>query len=86
MAGQPVGDAVQSWGDSFWDLLLYPTEARFASGSAFTSISVSAYPIRELRLLGIDWSFGIELGMGLTFMVISIVAALLLKGLFGVTI
>ncbi len=67
------------------DLILYPTEEAFGDGSAFASIQVP-YPVRELPLLGIDWSFGFELGMGLTFMILSIVVALLFKGVFGVTI
>jgi hypothetical protein len=70
---------------SFGDLLLYPTEPSFGAGSQFAMIQVP-YGIKQLPLLGIDWSFGFELGMGLTFMVLSIVAALLLKGFFGVTI
>lgn len=69
----------------FVDLLLYPTEQRFPEGSRFESIKIP-YGIKPLSLFGIDWSFGMELGMGIVFMVISIVAALLLKDLVGVTI
>jgi len=69
----------------FWDQLLMPTEAPFPAASAFKSIALT-YPILELPLLGVDFSFGSELGMGITFMVLSIVAAMLLKGVFGVTI
>ena len=69
----------------FGDLILYPTESAFDDGSEFARISMQ-YPVRPLPALGIDWSFGMELGMGLTFVVISIVAAFLLKGFFGVTI
>jgi len=67
------------------DLVLYPTEPSFGKDSAFARVSLP-YSIRELPLLGLDWSFGFELGMGITFMIISIVVALLLKGAFGVTI
>jgi len=69
----------------FWDLLLFPTEATFGDSSAFTKIKVP-YGIKPLMLFGFDCSFGIELGMGLVFMVISIVIAFALKGVFGVTI
>jgi hypothetical protein len=79
----PMVSPVRSAG--FADLILYPTEPAFGSDSQFSKIQLH-YPIRPLPFLGIDWSFGMDLGMGLTFILISLIAAFLLKGAFGVTI
>jgi hypothetical protein len=68
-----------------WDQVLYPGEAAFGAGSAFTKIEL-AYPVRPLPFLGFDLSFGSEMGMMLLFVAITIVAAFGLKGVFGVTI
>lgn len=81
--GTPMVSPVRS--ASFMDLLLFPTEPTFEANSGFSKIALS-YPVRPLPFLGIDWSFGMELGMGITFVIISLVAAFLLKGAFGVTI
>jgi hypothetical protein len=67
------------------DLILYPTEPGFGGDSAFSRISLQ-YPVRSLPLLGLDWSFGMDLGMCISFIIVTMLAAFLLKGFFGVTI
>jgi hypothetical protein len=72
-------------GSSFWDLVLYPSEPSFGADSSFAKIELR-YPVREIPLLGLDLAFGSELGMCLSFVLVTIVAAFALKGVFGVTI
>ncbi len=80
----PLVALAQLRGSSLADLFMFPTEPGFPKDSSFAQVSFH-YPVRPLTLLGFDWSFGAEWGMGVLFLVISMVAAFLLKGLFGVT-
>jgi len=72
------------------DLILYPTEPHFGSDSSFEQIRLvhpsgaTGYPTKPLLAFGVDLSFESELGMGLWFVVISILVAFALKGVFGV--
>ena len=71
--------------NSLGDQLLYPTEPEFDASSSFQRIETRC-GIRPLPAFGFsDLAFGSELGMGLWFVVISILFAFLLKGFFGVT-
>jgi len=83
LPGTPMVSPVRASG--FWDQVLYPSEPAFAADSAFERIEVK-YPVREIPLLGFDLAFGNEIGMAITFVLITIVAAFGLKGVFGVTI
>ena len=83
LPGTPMVSPVRASG--FWDQVLYPSEPAFAADSAFHRIEVK-YPVREIPLLGFDLAFGNEIGMAITFVLITIVAAFGLKGVFGVTI
>ena len=83
MEGAPFVSPVRS--NSWWDRVLYPAEPSFAAGSAFTRVEL-AYPVRPLPCFGVDLSFGADWGMAVVFVVITIVVAFALKGVFGVTI
>ena len=83
MDGTPMVSPIRS--QDFWDRVLYPGEAAFGAGSPFQKIELH-YPVRPLTVAGFDLSFGSELGLMLTFVVVTIVAAFGLKGVFGVTI
>jgi len=71
--------------NDFVDRVLYPGEPSFGDASRFRSIALT-YPIRPLPCFGVDLSFGSELGMMGIFLLVTIVAAFGLKGVFGVTI
>ncbi len=81
--GAPMVMPVRS--NDFFDQLLYPGEDSFGSSSKFRRISL-AYPVRPIDCFGLDLSFGSEIGMAMTFVLITIIAAFGLKGVFGVTI
>ena len=83
MDGTPMVSPVRS--QDFWDRVLYPGEPAFGAGSPIEKIELH-YPVRPLSVLGLDLSFGSEIGLMLTFVVVTIVAAFALKGVFGVTI
>ena len=83
LEGVPMVSPLRS--NDFWDRLLYPGEAAFGDASRFERVSL-VFPVRSLDCFGADLSFGNELGMALTFTLITIVAAFGLKGVFGVTI
>ncbi len=83
LAGAPMVFPVRS--NDFVDQLLYPGEDSFGATSHFRRISL-AYPVRPIDCFGFDLSFGSEIGMAMTFVLITIVAAFGLKGVFGVTI
>jgi hypothetical protein len=82
--GTPMVTPVRS--NSFFDQLLYPGESSFGGESRFERIAVTAYPVRPLPCFGFDLSFGSEAGLIGVFVVLTIVAAFGLKGVFGVTI
>jgi hypothetical protein len=63
-------------GPSLLDRILYPAEQPFGSASVIESIAIT-YPARESWFHGADWWI-------VWFLVLSIVAALLLKSVFGV--
>lgn len=63
-----------------WDALLYPGEEGLPSDCPLRDIRV-AYPESDL-----GWMPGGGLGIMLTFVVVSILAAVALKGVFGVTL
>lgn len=81
--GAPMVMPVRS--NDFFDQLLYPGEDSFGAASKFRRISL-AYPVRPIDCFGFDVAFGSEIGMAMTFVLITIVAAFGLKGVFGVTI
>ena len=81
--GAPMVMPVRS--NDFFDQLLYPGEDSFGASSKFRRIAL-AYPVRPIDCFGFDLSFGSEIGMAMTFVLITIVAAFGLKGVFGVTI
>lgn len=83
LEGPPAVSPIRT--NDFWDRLLYPGEPSFGDASRFESIALT-YPIRPIPFLGADLSFGSELGMMGVFLLITIVAAFGLKGVFGVTI
>jgi hypothetical protein len=83
LAGPPAVSPIRT--NDFWDRLLYPGEPSFGASSRFESVALT-YPIRAIPCFGIDLSFGSELGMMGVFVLITIVAAFGLKGVFGVTI
>ena len=63
-----------------WEGFLYPGEDALPSDAAISEIRV-AYPASDL-----GWMPGGELGILLTFFIVSIGAGLALKGVFGVTL
>jgi hypothetical protein len=83
LAGAPMVSPTRS--NSWWDRVLDPAEASFGAGSLFQKVEL-AYPVRALPFLGLDLSFGKEWGMMIDFLVLTIVVAFALKGVFGVTI
>lgn len=83
LPGAPMVSPMRS--DDFLDLVLYPSEPAFGDASAFEKIEL-AYPVRPLPTFGLDLSFGAEWGLMLVFVLLTIVAAFGLKGVFGVTI
>lgn len=84
LPGTPMVAPVRSNG--FLDQLLYPGENSFGADSRFQKIALTSYPVRPLPCFGLDLSFGSEAGLVLVFVVLTIVAAFGLKGVFGVTI
>ncbi len=83
LPGEPMVSPVRSNG--LWDRVLNPGEASFGAASHFEKIELS-YPVRELPCFGFDLAFGKDWGLMLTFLIITIIAAFGLKGVFGVTI
>jgi len=83
IAGMPMVSPMRSAG--FFDQLENPAEHGLAPSSAFTKIAFPC-PVRPVPFLGLDLSFHSDFGMMLVFIVVSIVAALALKDLFGVTL
>jgi hypothetical protein len=83
LAGPPAVSPIRT--NDFLDRLLYPGEPSFGASSRFESVALT-YPIRPLPCFGVDLSFGSELGMMVVFVLVTIVAAFGLKGVFGVTI
>lgn len=83
LPGAPMVSPMRSSG--FEDRLLYPSEDSFGAGSRFTKIELK-YPVRPLDCFGVDLAFGSEIGMMIVFVLLTIVAAFGLKGVFGVTI
>ena len=63
-----------------WEAVLYPAEPGLPSSSKLSSVAVT-YPNRDL-----GWMPGGEAGILGVFFVLSIVAGLALKGVFGVTL
>jgi len=84
LEGTPMVAPVRSNG--FLDQLLYPGEDSFGADSRFQKIALASYPVRPLPCFGLDLSFGSEGGLILVFVLLTIVAAFGLKGVFGVTI